>query len=164
MTLPFDPVAEAERHWIDHGWSEAAPGMAAVTSVMRAQQILLARVEAVLKPLGLSFARYETLMLLLFSGSGTLPMGVVGRRLQVHPTSVTNAVDRLERDNLVQRSVHPTDRRAVLVTITAQGRKRAETATETLNETVFNQIGLGEDQTAQLTGTLAALRRNSGDF
>ena len=164
MALPFDPVAEAERHWITHGWVESAPGMAAVTSVMRAQQILLARVEGVLKPLGLSFARYETLMLLLFSASGTLPMGVMGRRLQVHPTSVTNAVDRLERDNMVARSVHPTDRRAVLVTLTAQGRERAQTATETLNETVFQQIGLEPKQTTALTQTLATLRQNSGDF
>ena len=50
--LPFDPIAEATRHWRDRGWTDAAPGMAAVTSIMRAQQIVQARVDAQLKPLG----------------------------------------------------------------------------------------------------------------
>ena len=40
--LPFDPVAEAQRQWSAHGWEHAAPGMAAVTSLMRAQQIVQA--------------------------------------------------------------------------------------------------------------------------
>jgi DNA-binding MarR family transcriptional regulator len=164
MPLPFDPVQEAETHWISHGWASAAPGMAAVTSVMRAQQILLARVDAVLRPLGLTFARYETLMLLLFSRTGTLPMGVVGKRLQVHPTSVTNSVDRLERDNMVARLAHPTDRRAILVTLTALGHERAESATTILNEVVFEQVGLDMQQTTKLTETLAIMRANSGDF
>ena len=43
--LPFDPIAEATRQWETRGWADAAPGMAAVTSVMRVQQLLLARVE-----------------------------------------------------------------------------------------------------------------------
>src|ERR1700755_2465369 len=91
-----DPVAEARRQWGAHGWENAADGMAAVTSLMRAQQIALARVETVLKRHGVTFARYEVLMLLYFSRRASLPMTLIGERLQVHPTSVTNAVDRLE--------------------------------------------------------------------
>ena len=72
--------------------------MAAVTSVMRAHQIMLARVDDALRPLGLTFARYELLMLLQFSRTGSLPLSKIGSRLQVHPASVTNVVDRLERD------------------------------------------------------------------
>ena len=41
--LPLDPIAEAHRQWVAHGWGEVADGMAAVTSVMRAQQIMMAR-------------------------------------------------------------------------------------------------------------------------
>ena len=95
--LPLDPIREAERLWTEHGWQESAPGMAAVTSLMRAHQLVLSRVEAVLRPLDVTFARYEVLMLLVFSRRGTLPMSRIGTRLQVHQTSVTNAVDRLER-------------------------------------------------------------------
>ncbi len=162
--LPFDPVAEARRNWEERGWDEAAPGMAAVTSVMRVQQILLARVDAVLRPLGLSFARYEVLMLLVFSRRGELPMRVIGERLQVHPTSITNAVDRLEREDLVRRRPHPGDRRAVLVGITDPGREVAAAATEQLNETVFTDLGLGLREERSLTGLLEHLRRRAGDF
>lgn len=124
--LPLDPVQEAHRQWVAHGWAQAADGMAAVTSVMRAQQILLARAERVLRPRGLTFARYEVLMLLLFSRRGTLPMKTLGSRLQVHPTSVTNAVDRLAEAGLVRRAPHPDDGRAVLVELTGSGRRLAE--------------------------------------
>src|SRR3954469_25930453 len=108
--LPFDPVAEARRQWVDHGWAEAADGMAAVTSLMRAQQIVLTRVEEALRPYNLPFARYEVLMLLLFSRRGSLPMARIGERLQVHPASVTNAVDRLEAAGLGRPSPPPAGR------------------------------------------------------
>ena len=35
-------------------------------------------------------------MLLSFSTSGALPLSKIGERLQVHATSVTNVIDRLE--------------------------------------------------------------------
>src|SRR6202050_4947791 len=98
--LRFDPIAEAERQWGAHGWSDQASGMAVVTSIMRLQQIFLARADAVLRPLGLTFARYEVLMLLSFSQKGVLPLGKIGERLQVKAARVTNAVDRLEAGGL----------------------------------------------------------------
>src|SRR5215216_3899417 len=96
MADALDPIAEARRQWQAHGWSHTAPAMAAVTSVMRAQQLLLARVDAALAPFGLTFARFELLRLLAFTRHGELPLGKVGQRLQVHATSVTSAVNRLE--------------------------------------------------------------------
>src|SRR3954469_25014777 len=107
MSRVSDPIAEARRLWAEHGWPRAADGMEAVTSLMRAHQIVLARVEATLKPFGVTFPRYGVLMLLGFSRPGPRPMKVIGSRLQVHPTSVTNAVDRLEDAGLVTRSTHP---------------------------------------------------------
>lgn len=162
--LPFDPIAEAQRHWEQNGWGDSAPGMAAVTSIMRAQQILIGRVDAELKELGLTFARYEVLMLLLFSRDGMLPMRVIGDRLQVHPTSVTNAVDRLEADELVRRRAHPTDRRAVLVELTKRGRQLALAATTRLNLHVFDDLGVSEDDAADLTAILERLRQSAGDY
>jgi len=162
--LPFDPIAEARRQWVEHGWPEAAEGMAAVTSVIRAQQILQLRLETALRPLGLTFARYEVLMLLLFSRNGSLPMSRIGERLQVHPASVTNAVDRLERDRLADRSPHPSDRRAVLASITGLGRQRAARATELLNGSVFTDPGLDPQDTSLLVTVLRTLRRRAGDF
>ncbi len=63
-------------------------------------------------------------MLLFFSRRGELPVGLVGERLQVHPASVTNAVDRLESDGLVERRRNPSDGRSVLAAITVEGRRR----------------------------------------
>lgn len=162
--LPFDPIAEARRHWEAHGWEDAAPGMAAVTSVMRAQQILLARIDEELRPFALTFARYELLRLLAFSSRGSLPLVVVGSRLQVHPTSVTSVVDRLEEQGLVRRVPHATDRRVKLAELTDEGRQRVEDATEQLNETVFSFPGLTGDQVEQLIDLLTRLRADAGDF
>jgi DNA-binding MarR family transcriptional regulator len=160
----WDPIAEARRQWASHGWRKAAPGMAAITSIMRAQQILLTRVDQALKPLGITFSRYEVLMLLHFSRSGELPMRKIGQRLQVHPTSVTNAIDRLEAAELVKRVQHPSDRRTLLVHLTEQGRELALKATELLNAEVFEQPGLSQDDQESLFELLTTLRSDAGDF
>jgi DNA-binding MarR family transcriptional regulator len=162
--LPFDPIAEARRQWVSHGWQETAEGMAAVISVIRAQQILQRRLETALRPHGLTFARYEVLMLLLFSRNGSLPMSRISERLQVHPASVTNAIDRLERTGLVDRSPHPSDRRAVLAAITQRGRDLAVQATGVLNGSVFADPGLDPQDTSLLVTVLRTLRRRAGDF
>jgi DNA-binding MarR family transcriptional regulator len=162
--LPFDPIAEARRHWVDQGWEGAADGMAAVTSLMRAQQIVLARVEETLRPHDLTFARYELLMLLLFTRAGELPMSRIGERLQVHPASVTNAVDRLQACGLVARVPHPSDRRATLTRITPEGREVAVKATEVLNGSVFSDPGLSPADLGTLVTVLRTLRRDAGDF
>jgi DNA-binding HxlR family transcriptional regulator len=116
--LPFDPIDEARRQWTAHWGEDATAAMGAVTSVMRVQQILLARLNALLDPFGLTFARYEALMILFYSRRGSLPLGKMGDRLQVHRTAITNIVDRLERDGLVARVPHENDRRTTLAEIT----------------------------------------------
>jgi DNA-binding MarR family transcriptional regulator len=162
--LPFDPIREARRQWDAHGWSDAADGMAAVTSIMRVEQILLARVDEVLSSLGLTFARYEVLVLLDFSRQGALPLGKVGARLQVHPTSVTNAVDRLQAQGFVRRVPHPSDGRATLAELTDEGREVARRATKALNAEVFQDVGLDADELGSLFALLEKVRRAAGDF
>jgi DNA-binding MarR family transcriptional regulator len=162
--LAVDPIDAARENWARHGWSAALDGMGVVTSIMRVQQIALAQVERVLKPFGLTFARYEVLMLLHFSRTGALPVGKVGERLQVHPASVTNAVSRLERDGLVERRPNPDDGRSVMATITDEGRERAVAATERLNELVFEAWPLSPEGSADLYDHLKQVRRAFGDF
>ena len=127
--LPFDPIDEAARQW-GRRWT-GVPAMHAVTSLMRVQQLVIGRLDAILKPHGLTFARYEALVLLVFSSRGSLPLGKMGERLQVHPTSVTSIVQRLEAAGLVARRPHPDDGRAVLAEITDEGRAVVEAATAT---------------------------------
>lgn len=161
--MPFDPIAEARRQWTAHGWDGAAGGMVAVTSLMRVQQLLLARVDAELRPLELTFARYELLMLLNFSRQGALPLGKIGRRLQVHPTSVTSAMDKLEAQGFVRRVPHPTDRRTTLAEITDAGRAVATAATARLNESVFVDLGLDDAALDSLVDLLFRVRGAHGD-
>lgn len=160
--LPFDPIAEARRHW-DERWPGGA-AMAAATSVMRAQQIVLAQVDEALKPFELTFARYEALVLLTFSRRGSLPLGKMGERLMIHPTSVTNIVDRLEAQGLVRRVPHPTDRRTTLCEITTEGRERVEKATAAVTAVDLGITGLTDREVEQLTRLLTKLRRAAGDF
>lgn len=166
MTAPLahDPVAEARRHWNEHGWSQAADGMAAVTALFRSQQILMARIDAVLRPLDLTFARFEMLTLLSFSKTGALPLATASSRLQVHPTSVTNVVNRLGQAGHLLRRPHPTDGRANLVEITPQGRDVALQAARALNREVFSELGIPTEDVHTLNGILAQFRHHAGDF
>jgi DNA-binding MarR family transcriptional regulator len=162
--LPFDPIAEATRQWQAHGWNDAAAGMAAVTSVVRVQQIMMARVEEVLRPHDLTFARYELLTLLHFSRTGALPLSRIGARLQVHPASITNAVDRCEAQGLVRRVPHPSDRRATLAELTQAGRELVLKATESMNREVFVDLGLTRADVDSLVAVLGRFRAGHGDF
>jgi DNA-binding MarR family transcriptional regulator len=159
-----DPIAAAHANWDKAGWGDVADGMVAVTSVMRAHQILLARVENALRPYDLSFSRFELLRLLAFSRVGALPITKASDRLQVHVTSVTHAIRRLEASGLVRRVPHPTDGRTTLVEITELGRSTVEDATMTLNEKVFADIGMSKEQSRELVSSIETLRRSAGDF
>lgn len=162
--LRFDPIDEAARQWRKHWGRETAPPMAAVTSIMRVQQIVLARLNEALDPFGLSFPRYEALMLLYYSRNGSLPLGKMGDRLQVHPTSVTSLIDGLEKLGYATRIPHPTDRRTTLAEITERGREVAQEATTALNDHQFGTAPLGRDDLEDLVALLRKVRVDSGDY
>ena len=137
--------------------------MAAVTSVMRAQQLLLGELDGALKPFGLTFARFEALVLLTFSSSGSLPLGKIGERLMVHPTSVTNTIDRLEGRGLVLR--RPTsDGRGVLAEITDEGREVTEEAARVLLDMDFGLGCYSGEELWEIHRTFTRLRVDFGDF
>ena len=160
--LPFDPIDEAARQW-GRRW-EAVPQMHAVTSLMRVHQLVLGQLDEILRPHGLTFARYEALVLLVFSRTGALPLGKMGERLQVHATSVTSLVDRLESAGLVVRRRHPEDGRAVLAEITDEGRATVEKATADLVAARFALSSLTDDQLGDLSTLLRPVRQEAGDF
>src|ERR687889_281151 len=141
--LPFDPIDEAARQW-GLRWG-SVDQMHAVTSLMRVQQLVLAQLDELLKPHGLTFARYEALVLLVFSREGALPLGKMGERLQVHATSVPSLADRRGAAGLVVRRPHPADGRAVLAEITDEGRATVEKATADLVAARFALTSLSED-------------------
>jgi len=161
--LAFDAIAEARRQWEARRWPAAA-AMSAATSIMRAAQIVTARMDEALRPFDLSFARYEALVLLSFSRTGALPLGKMGDRLMLHPTSVTNIVDRLEAQGFATRTKHPTDRRTTLAEITDEGRLVAEKATEAVSAANIGMGALAPDDLDAVTDALRPLRIDFGDF
>jgi DNA-binding MarR family transcriptional regulator len=138
--------------------------MLAVTSIMRAQQILLAELDSILKPYGLTFARYEALVLLTFSRRGSMPLSKIGERLMVHPTSVTNTIDRLERQGFVRRMPNPRDGRGTLAEITDHGRETVEGATADLMAAEFGLKCYDDAELLDIFDLLTALRVAAGDF
>jgi len=160
--LPFDPIDEAARHW-QARW-QGVESMRAVTSIMRVQQLLIGQLDELLRPHGLTFARYEALVLLTFSRTGSLPLGRMGERLQVHPTSITSIVQRLVADGLLRRDRNPRDGRGVLATLTDAGREVVEAATADLVAADFGLGVLGAADLAQVTDLLAPVRKAAGDF
>ncbi|MCS0634188.1 MarR family transcriptional regulator [Streptomyces sp. LP05-1] len=162
LSLPFDPIARADELW-QRRWGPV-PAMAAITSIMRAHQILLGEVDAVVKPYGLTFARYEALVLLTFSKAGELPMSKIGERLMVHPTSVTNTVDRLVKSGLVAKRPNPDDGRGTLASITDKGREVVEAATADLMAMDFGLGAYDAGQCGEIFTMLRPLRVAAADF
>ncbi|MBA3369150.1 MAG: MarR family transcriptional regulator [Geodermatophilaceae bacterium] len=161
LRLPFDPIERAGENW-ERTWGPST-AMRAATSVFRAQQILLARFDEALRPYELTFARYEALVLLRFSRTGTLPMKVIGGRLMVHPTSVTNTVERLAAAGLVDRRPNPDDGRGVLASITETGRDIVERATADLVAVDFGLENISDGRLDDLYATLRDVRYAAGD-
>jgi len=159
--LAYDPVEASRERWIEQGWGDAAAGMAAVVSIMRAEQIFLNRAATILRPLGLTFARYQVLGMLRWTGPMTL--GAVGHSLWITPATVTSAVDRLENAGLSRRTAHPTDARATLVEITAKGRRLFDRSVEMLNTDLFGTVGLTDAELDLLVGLIGKIRATEGD-
>lgn len=165
--LPFDPIARAGELWQER-WPDEQPevyaSMRAVTSIMRAHQVLIAQLDGMLRPFGITFSRYEALVLLSHSQNGALPLSKIGERLQVHATSVTNVVDRLEAAGLVRRSPNPFDGRGTLAVITAEGRGVARKATEAFHGARFGMPTLSVEDLDEVFRILRKLRVQAGDF
>jgi DNA-binding MarR family transcriptional regulator len=165
VRLPFDPIERARSLWIDR-WGEGshAAQMATATSVMRVQQLLIARFDAIAGRHGLTFARYEALVLLAFSREGRLSMSRIGERLMVHPTSATNIVQRLVGQGLVERVRNPVDRRGAFAVLTPAGLAAMEAVTAELEDDEFGLGALDARQHAALFDLLRALRAGAKDF
>ena len=161
--LSFDPIEEARRNWRSNKWGDGR-AMVAATSITRAHQIVLAEINAALAPFGLTFSRFEVLALLSFARANELPMGKIGDRLQVHPTSVTSLVNRLVDDGLVERIAHETDRRTTLVRLTKRGANLAPKCAAALEEVDFGLRGMTRRQLDELASTITSLRDAAGDW
>lgn len=160
--LPFDPIERASELWHEHIGEPRSMRLA--TSIMRVQQLISAELDAALKPFGITFARYEVLQLISFSATGRLPLSKIGERLMVHPTSVTNAMDRLESQGLVRRVADKSDRRRTFAELTDEGKSVLVDSTAAIMAIDFAIVGLDDKQQDQAFELLREVRSAAGDF
>jgi DNA-binding MarR family transcriptional regulator len=158
-----DPILEAFHLWNENGWEDCAAGCTAVTSLMRVHQVLTKQADQILAPIDLTFARYELLVRLYFR-EGALPLNQLGKQLQIHQTSITSLVDRLEKQGLIKRTPHPTDRRSTIAQMTPAGRVLTAKAINVLNSELFRDLGLANGESHQLIGLLMKMRRSWNDI
>ena len=161
---PFDVVEASRRVWLERWNDEAASGMAVFTAILRSQQLLSNEIAAVMRQHDLTFARYEVLSWLAIDPESSLTLSWISKTLRIPPATVTNLIDRLEDDKLVRRVQHPLDARTTLAVITPRGERVADAATQDLNTTVYERIGLTGPQREQLIDLLAELRANGNEF
>ena len=161
---PFDVVEASRRVWLREWNADAASGMAVFTAILRSYQLLDDEVHRVMRRHDLTFARYEVLAWLATDPDSSLTLSWISKTLRIPPATVTNLIDRLEQDKLVRRVPHATDARTTLAVITARGRRVAHNATDDLNTTVYEQIGLSPSQRQRLIDLLAELRANGNEF
>lgn len=106
-------------------------GMKTLGAIMRAAAVIEAYAETRLASVNLSFAKQTALSHLVAAGE-PLALSDIAQRLTCVRSNVTQLIDRLEVDGLVQRVDDPSDRRMVRAELTPLGRERHAQGEETL--------------------------------
>jgi DNA-binding MarR family transcriptional regulator len=99
----------------------AMPPMASL--LLGAAHEVEARLEGALGRVGLSLAKFNVLSRLVEAGE-PVPLGCLADRCSCVRSNMTQLVDRLEADRLVERVSDPNDRRSVRAVLTDEGRAR----------------------------------------
>ena len=101
----------------------SGPDDGVLVAVLGAAEGLHARLEAALLAVGLSVPKFDALDQLIQAGE-PMTLGSLAGRLQCVRSNVTQLIDRLEAEGLVQRGSCPDDRRAVRARVTPVGLER----------------------------------------
>jgi DNA-binding MarR family transcriptional regulator len=106
---------------------------------------------------GLSLARTKVLQVL--DRRGAVQQSVLAQELGQAPRSVTQSIEALEREGLVERTANPDDGRSKLVRLSPEGAKALAAGT-TAGEQVLREVlrAMGPDQLADLDRLLDALQ------
>ena len=106
----------------------------------------------------------ETMVLLMLNKNSLDDSGMMASELStllhVTPPTITQLINGLETNGLVERNVNPSDRRAVRITLTKRGRMASERAIEAFNASFSGLIEyLGEEESNQLADLLSKVNR-----
>ena len=162
MTERQDPVEWSREQWIAH--DQPAPDQfTAMVAILRTHGAMTASIDATLRTHELTRTGYLLMTTLQLSRDGTRPLGQLSRPLMVHPTTVTLALDQLEKRKLVRRNPHPTDRRTILAVLTPAGQEILDQATKALAENDFGLTGVDGELSRRAVDVLGDVRERIGD-
>jgi DNA-binding MarR family transcriptional regulator len=126
-----------------NGTQTTATPAAMAFQVLEAAHEVEARLEKALSGVGLSLAKFGVLARLVEAGE-PLPLGSLAERCSCVRSNMTQLVDRLEAERLVERVQVPNDRRSILATLTPAGRdlyEEARRALESADAELFASLG-----------------------
>jgi DNA-binding MarR family transcriptional regulator len=107
----------------EHETTATSTAINFLEALMHGGRVVEAQVDAALGQVGLSSPKWFVLRRLVEAG-GSMSLGDAAERLACARSNVTQLVDRLEREGLVQRVPDPLDRRSILAQATTEGRRR----------------------------------------
>lgn len=159
-SIDADPIGFLLENWEVKGQPQAEYYAAAV-SVFRIHQQISSIFERALKPSRINRTAYHLMTTLYMSENMTRTLGQLSKNILMHPTTVTLIIDQLEKRDLVERTSHPTDRRATLAQLTPTGAQLVMECSAALSDVNFGLPGVDKDTVAGLT---ADLRRVEGSL
>ena len=163
MSERNDPVQWSREQWVAHH-QPASAQFTAMVAILRTHQAMTSAIDATLRTFDLTRTGYLLMTTLQLSRDATRPLGQLSRHLMVHPTTVTLALDQLEKRGLVRRNPHPTDRRTILAVLTPAGRETLDKATKALADADFGLAGVDDTLSGRVVDVLGEVRENIGDI
>lgn len=145
-------------------WSAQRPeldtaSLGVVIRIMGLYRTFLRDATKALEPLDLELWEYDVLSALRRQGKPfALPATRLARQTDLSAGAMTNRIDRLLDRGLVSRTHDPMDRRAVIVSLTAQGVNEIDRAIQRRLESASSSLaGLSSDEQSELAAMLRKL-------
>ena len=148
-----------ELRWADPETIEAA---LALVRLQRMHRVAAGRhIESLELGVSMTGARFTLLLTLYFARDNLLAQNEISRELSVSRTNITNLIDGLEKDGLVERVPNPADRRVSYARLTEAGKKVCLAVLPNMTQFMLNHMdGFTPDETQQFKEYLYRVQRN----
>lgn len=155
--MKTDAVDEILDQWSEERPELATESLGVVIRIMSLSRAFLRQATEALAPLGLELFEYDVLSALRRQGRPFgLPATGLAKETGLSTGAMTNRIDKLEERGLVSRKGDKTDRRAVIVSLTAQGERTIDDAIQLRLDAADESM---QGLSASELGTLASILR-----